>query len=190
MPVVHIFSPLMIQPLTLSRVAGDAGFHMGGVRPVLGLGQAEGDAVLAGNGTVDHRLLVVAAVAVEHGHDRQVSDDASRGPWRQNARGSRPSRGGPVLAAVTLRDRKTQVTGGIGEGFRLAQQRFPFVRRARHCRNRCAPIHDGDERSGCCHRPVQQLDLAFNEAIEVFVEIGDGSAGKLKSSSPGKCRLL
>ena len=34
---------------------------------------------------------------------------------------------GTLLAAVTLRDRKTQVTGGVGEVFRLAQQHFPFV---------------------------------------------------------------
>src|SRR5712671_6992977 len=46
MPVVHIFWPLMIQPLTLSRVAGTALVS-----------------------------ICVASVAVEHGNDRQVADD-------------------------------------------------------------------------------------------------------------------
>ncbi len=47
MPVVHIFSPLISQPLTLSRVAGAPGLHVGGVGAVVGLGEAEGDAVFA-----------------------------------------------------------------------------------------------------------------------------------------------
>src|SRR5436309_1128011 len=65
MPVVHIFSPSITQPLTLSRVAGRrAGFHMRRVRTVAGLRQAERDAIFSGDRAFDHRLLLVAAIAV------------------------------------------------------------------------------------------------------------------------------
>ena len=52
------------------------------VRAVIWLGQAKGDAILSGDRAIDHRLLLVGAVAVEHagagggtihrGHDRAV----------------------------------------------------------------------------------------------------------------------
>src|SRR6202040_3451118 len=36
---------------------------------------------------------------------------------------------GTILAAVTLRDRETQMPGRVGQIFGLAQQRFPFMPR-------------------------------------------------------------
>src|ERR1700684_2843459 len=67
MPVVHIFSPLITHPATPSRVACTAAVcNMGRTGAVLRLGQAEGDAIFSGNRAFDHRLLVFAAVAVEH----------------------------------------------------------------------------------------------------------------------------
>ena len=164
---------------------------------MLGLGQAEGDAVLAGHGTVDHRLLVVAAVAVEHGHDRQVSDDRmfvlqvivqAEAPGGKMLADHGHPEVGTLLAAVTLRDRKTQVTGGIGEIFRLAQQHFPFVpRQAAIIEIGARPFATVVEEADVVIGRFQRLDLAFDEAIE-FVEIGDevGRQVEIQGVSPGK----
>ena len=139
MPVVHIFSPLMIQPLTLSRVAWHrAGFHVRRVRAVLGLGQAKGDAVFA---VIEPSIIAFwssRAVAVEHGDDRQIADDrmlvlqivvqAEALGGKMLADHGHPEIGA-VLAAIALRDREAQMAGGVGEILGLAQQRFPFMPR-------------------------------------------------------------
>ena len=69
---------LAVDDPALDVVAGrlhGPGFHMRRVGTVLGLGQAERDAILSRDRTVDHRLLVVGAVAIEHGDNREVADD-------------------------------------------------------------------------------------------------------------------
>src|SRR5665213_3911858 len=59
----------------ISRGLYRAGFHVSGVRAVLGLGQAKGDAIFASDGAFDHGLLVVATVAIEHRDQRKIADD-------------------------------------------------------------------------------------------------------------------
>ena len=80
---------------------------------------------------------------------------------------------GTVLAAIALRDRKAQMAGGVGEIFRLAQQRFPFMPRQAAiveigARPFAAMVEEADVVVGL----FQRLDLARDEAVE-FVEIGD-----------------
>ena len=139
MPVVHIFSPLMSQPLTLSRVAGTARVSMwvasepcsGSVRPK----------VMRYLPVIEPSIIAFCssrAVAVEHGDDRQIADDrmlvlqivvqAEALGGKVLADHGHPEVGA-VLAAVALRDRKAQMAGGVGEVLGLAQQRFPFVPR-------------------------------------------------------------
>ena len=205
MPVVHIFSPL-IDPAR-DAVAGRrhrAGLHVGGVRAVVGLGQAEGDAVFAGDRAFDHRLLVVAAVAVEHGDQRQIADDRmlvlqivvqAEALGGEMLADHRHPEIGAVLAAIALRDREAQMPGGVGEVLRLAQQRFPFMPRQAAvveigARPFAAMVEEADVVVGLFER----LDLARDEAVE-FVEIGDevGRQCKIQGSSPEvvfRCRGL
>jgi hypothetical protein len=155
---------------------------MGRIRAVPGFGKAEGDAVFAPDRAVDHRLLLVAAVAVEHGHDGEIADDgvlvlqiivqaeAFGGKMLAN---DRHPQVGAVLAAVARRNRKAQMACSIGEVFGLAQQRFPFVPRQAAMieigpRPFAAMIEEADVVVG----RFQRLDLARDEAVE-FVEIGD-----------------
>src|SRR6187200_1419444 len=79
---------------------------------------------------------------------------------------------GTVLAAVTLRNGKAQMSGVVREVLRLAQQRFPFMPRQAAVleigsRPFAAMIEEADIVVGF----FQRLDLARDEAVE-FVEIG------------------
>ena len=194
---------LAVDDPALDVVAGRrhrAGFHVGGVRAMLGLGQAKGDAVFSGDRALDHRLLVVAAVAVEHGHQRQIADD--RMLVLQIVVQAEPLGGemladhrhpeiGAVLAAIAFRDREAQVAGGVGEILHLAQQRFPFMPRQAAvveigARPFAAMVEEADVVVGFFNR----LDLARDEVVE-FAEIGDevGRQCKIQGSSP-RCRFL
>ena len=80
---------------------------------------------------------------------------------------------GAVLAAIAFRDRETQMAGGVGEIFRLAQQRFPFMPRQPAiveigARPFAAVVEEADIVVGL----LERLDLARDELVE-FVEIGD-----------------
>jgi hypothetical protein len=156
------------------------GFHMRRVGTVIGFGEAKRDAVFSGDRAFDHRLLIVGAVAVEHGDDGQIADDrmlvlqivVQAETFRREmlADHGHPEIG-TVLAAIALRNREPQVTGGVGEIFGLAQQRFPFVPRQAAiveigARPFAAVIEEADVVVGL----LQRLDLAHDEAIE-FVEI-------------------
>ena len=95
---------------------------------------------------------------------------------------------GAILAAVALRDRKAQMARRVGEIFRLAQQRFPFVPRQAAvveigARPFAAMIEEADVVVGLFDR----LDLACDEAVE-FVEIGDqvGRQCKIQGAAPDR----
>ncbi|MGY2934422.1 hypothetical protein ACVWZ6_004024 [Bradyrhizobium sp. GM6.1] len=159
-----------------------ARFHMGGVRAVIWLGQAEGDAVLALDRAVDHRLLVVASVAIEHGGDGEVADDGmlvlevvvqAEALGGKVLADDRHPEVGAILAAILLRHRKTQMAGGVCEILGLAQQRLPFVARQAAileigARPFAAVIEEADVIVG----RLQRLDLLFDEKVELC-EIGD-----------------
>ena len=113
-------------------------FHMGRIRSVIGFGQTERNAILASQRAFDHRLLVIAAVAIEHGHQRKVSDNGvfvlqivmqAEALGREMLADHRHPEIGAVLAAVMLGDRKTQMSGLVGESLRLTKQVFPFMAR-------------------------------------------------------------
>ncbi len=72
---------------------------------------------------------------------------------------------GTVLAAVALRDRKTQMAGGIREVFGLAQQRLPFVpRQAAIVEIGARPFAAMVEKADVVVGLFQRLDLALDEA--------------------------
>ena len=160
-----------------------------------GLGEAEGDAVFAGDRAFDHRLLVVAAVTVEHGHQRQVADDRvlvlqvivqAKALCRKMLADHRHPEIGAILAAVALGNRETKMPGRVGEIFHFAQQRFPFMPRQPAifeigARPFAAMIEEADVVVGVLDR----LDLARDEAIEL-VEIGDevGRQCKIQGATP------
>ena len=181
-----------------------AGFHVGRIRAVLGLGQAEGDAIFSGDRALDHRLLVVAAIAVEHGHQRQVADD--RMFVLQIVVQAEPLGGemladhrhpeiGAVLAAIAFRDREAEMPGAVGEIFHLAQQRFPFMpRQPAIVEIGARPFAAMIEKPDVVVRVFDRLDLARDELVE-FGEIGDevGRQCKIQGSSPRccfSCRLV
>src|SRR6516225_4445611 len=58
----------------VARARRRSHLHMGGIRAMMWLSQPERDAILSGDRGVDHRLLILAAVAVQHGHDRKIAD--------------------------------------------------------------------------------------------------------------------
>ena len=98
---------------------------------------------------------------------------------------------GTVLAAVAFRNRKTQMAGGIGEVFSLAQQRFPFMpRQAAIVEIGARPFAAVIEKADVVVGLLQRLDLARDESIE-FVEIGDEVGGQCKiHGGLPECRLL
>jgi hypothetical protein len=175
---------LAVDDPALDVVAGrlhGPGFHMCRIGTVVRLGQAKRDAIFARNRAVDHRLLIVGAIAVEHGDDREVTNDrmlvlqivvqaeAFRGEMFTDH--GHPEVG-TVLAAIMLRNREAQMAGGVGEILGLAQQRFPFVPRQAAvfeigARPFAAVVEEADVVIGL----LQRLDLARDEAVE-FVEIG------------------
>ena len=183
MPVVHIFSPLITQPLTPSRVACTARVSIwvasepcsGSVRPK----------VMRYLPVIEPSIIAFCssrAVAVEHGDDRQIADDRmlvlqivvqAEALGGKMLADHRHPEVGTVLAAIALRDREAQMAGVVGEVLGLAQQHFPFVPRQAAvveigARPFAAVIEEADVVVGLFER----LDLARDEAIE-FGEIGD-----------------
>ena len=175
-----------------------AGFHMGRIRAVLRLRKAKRDAIFSRDRAFDHRLLVVAAIAVEHGHQRQIADD--RMFVLQVVVQAKPLGGemladhrhpeiGAVLAAIAFRDREAEVPGGVGEIFHPSQQRFPFMaRQPAIVEIGTRPFPAMVEKPDVVIRVFDRLDLACNEPIE-FGEIGDEVSRqcKIQGSSP-RCR--
>jgi hypothetical protein len=89
---------------------------------------------------------------------------------------------GAVLAAITLRDRKAQMAGGVGQIFDLSQQRFPFVpRQAALIEIGARPFAAMVEETDVVVDLFQRLDLARDEAIE-FIEIATNACSCLASS--------
>ncbi len=176
-------------------------FHVGGIRAVLGLGETKGDAIFSCDRAFDHRLLVVAAVAVEHGDQRQIADD--RMLVLQIVVQAKPPGGkmladhghpeiGAILAAVALRYREAQMPGAVGEIFHFSQQRFPFMPRQPAiveigARPFAAMIEETDVVIGLFDR----LDLARDELVEL-TEIGDqvGRQCKIQGSLSRNVLLL
>src|SRR6266851_4311065 len=194
-PVVHIFSPLITQPATPPRFACTARVSMGRVRPMFGLGEAKGDAVFSGDGTFDHRLLVVAAVAVEHCDQRKVADDgmfvlqivmqAKSLGGKMLADHGHPEIGA-ILAAVAFRDREAQVPGIISKIFHPSQQRFPLMpRQPAILEIGARPFAAMIEETDIVVRCFDRLDLARDELIELG-EIRDqvGRQCEIQGSSP------
>ena len=201
MPVVHIFWPLISHPEMPSRVAGTARVSMwvasepcsGSVRPkvirYLPLIEA-----------VDHRLLLVVAVAVEHGDERQIADDRmfvlqiivqAKSLGGKMLADHRHPEIGAVLAAVLFRDRKSQMPGLIGEILHPAQQRLPFLpRQPAIVEIGARPFAAMIEETDIVVSLLDRLDLARDELIEL-VEIGDqiGRQGKIQGGTPG-CLFL
>ena len=75
---VHSSSPhlLAVDEPSVDAIAArlhGAGFHVGGIRAMLGLGKTEGDAVFSGDRAFNHGLLIIAAVTIEHRDQRQVA---------------------------------------------------------------------------------------------------------------------
>jgi hypothetical protein len=159
-----------------------ARLHVGRVRAVMRLGETKGDAVPALDRAVDHRLLVVAAVAVEHGHNRKIADDGMlvlevvvqpETFGGEMLADHRHPEVGTILAAILPRHREAQVTGRICKILRLAEQRFPFMPRQAAileigARPFAAMVEEADVVVGL----FQRLDLARDEAVELS-EIGD-----------------
>src|SRR6185437_2581607 len=80
---------------------------------------------------------------------------------------------GAVLAAMALRDRETQMAGGVGEVFHFSQQRFPFMpRQAAVFEIGARPFAAMVEETDVVIGLLDRLDLARDETIE-FPEIGD-----------------
>src|SRR5690348_7049287 len=112
--------------------------HIGGIRAMVWFSQAEGDAILSGDRAVDHGLLILAAVAVEHGHDWKIADDrmlvlqivvpAQTFGFKMLADHGHPELG-TIVPAIAPGQGKAQMPGGIGEVLGPAQQRFPFASR-------------------------------------------------------------
>ena len=185
---VHAGRPhlLAVDDPALDVVAGRrhrARLHVRRVGAVIRLGQAKGDAVLALDRAVDHRLLVVAAVAVEHGDDGQIADDRmlvlqivvqAEALRRQNARGSRPSRGWSRPC------RHIASASQSADGRRRRRDPWPcaaalpiHAAAGRHSRNRCAPIRGDGRRSGCCRRPASSGLISRSMKRSSSSEIGD-----------------
>src|SRR3954454_17372506 len=93
---------------------------------------------------------------------------------------------GAVLAAVTLRNRKTQMPRAVGETFHLANTSFPSVpRQPAVFEVGARPFPSMIEKADVVVRLLERLDLASDEAIE-FVQIGDqvGRQCEIHGSSP------
>ena len=117
------------------RRALRAGFHMRGVGAVVGLGQAEGDAVFAGDAALDHRPLLGASVQVEHGHERKIADDRvlvlqivvqAQALGGEVLADHRHPQVRAIFAAVLLGESEAVVAGLVGEVLDVAQQPLPF----------------------------------------------------------------
>jgi len=152
-------------------------FHVGGVGAMVGLCQTEGDAVFAGERAFDHRLLVVAAIAIQHRHQRKVADD---GVFVLQVVVQAKSLGGEmladhrhpevraVLAAVALRDRKAQMPGLVREGLRLTQQVFPLMtRQPTLVEIRTRPLPAVIEEANVVVALLQRLDGLLDESIKL-----------------------
>ena len=99
---------------------------------------------------------------------------------------------GAVLAAVALRDRKAQVSGGVGEIFHLSQQGFPFLpRQPAFVEIGARPFATMIEKPDVVVGVLDRLDLAGDEAVE-FIEIGDevGRQCKIQGSLSQNCLLV
>src|SRR5581483_7242849 len=162
---------------------------------VMRFGQAKGDAVLARERALDHRLLFIAAVAVEHGDEREIADD--RMLVLQIVMEAEPLGGkmladhghpqvGAVLAAIALWNGKAQMARRVGAVLRLAQQRLPVMAwQAAMLEIGARPFAAMVEEADVVIGLLQRLDLARDEAVE-FVEIGDEVGGQceIQGASP------
>ena len=189
---------LAVDPPALAvvgRTAPRRGLHPGRIRAVLGLGQAESDAVSSRDRAVDHRLLLVAAVAVEHHHQRQIADDRmlvlqivvqAQPLGREMLADHRHPEVGTVLAAVTPSASRNADARPCRRGLGLAQQRLPFLpRQAAILEIGARPFAAMIEETDVVVGVLQRLDLARDEAVE-FVEISDqvGRQCKIHGASP------
>ncbi len=194
---------LAVDHPSLDAVAGRlhrAGFHMGRIRAMLGLGEAKGDAVFSDQRSLDHRLLVVAAVAVEHGDEREIADDRvlvlqvvvqAKSLGREMLADHGHPEIGAIPAAITLRDGKAQMPRPVGDIFHPAQQQFPLMpRQPAIFEIGARPFAPMIEEADVVVSLLDRLDLARDEFVQL-VEVGDqvGRQGKIQGSSP-RCVFL
>src|SRR5205807_817843 len=124
----------------------------------------------------DHRLLVVAAVAVEHRDQRQVADDRmlvlqivvqAKSLGGKMLANDRHPEIRAILAAVTLRDRKTQVSRIVGEVLHFPQQHFPLTpRQSAIVEIGACPFAAMIEETDVVIGVLDRLDLACDELVE------------------------
>ena len=122
--------------LAVTRLAHGARFHMGRIRAVLRLGQAEGHALGAGELAFDKiLLLIVPAIIVHHDDDRKIADDRmlvlqivvqAEPLCREMLANDRHREVRAVLAAILFRQRETQMAGFVGAILGFAQKLLPF----------------------------------------------------------------
>ncbi len=191
MPVVHIFSPSMRQPMTPSRVSAHRyGLHVRGVGAMRGFGQTEGDAVAFIEHAVGELgLLFGRAEVAQHQHEGVVGDDRMFGLQvvvQAQALGRQvlADHGHPqvaaVLAAVLFGQGKAQVAGLVGQAPHLLQQRLPFgPRQAVVVEIGARPFAAVVEEALVVVARLQRHDLAFDEGVE-FAQVGHQVGGQVE----------
>ena len=158
MPVLNRFMPLITQspPCFVGR-----GLHEGGVRAVVGLGQAEGDALLAGEHAFEIAvLLLLGAETVQQQGDREIADDRAlvlqvvvqaEALVREMFADDRHGEVGTVLAAQRLGQARSADGPPCRRGG-ASRPGAPPIRDAagRHCPSRCGRARGDGRRSGYC----------------------------------------
>ena len=175
MPVLNRFMPLIIQspPCFDGR-----GLHEGGVRAVIGLGQAEGDALPAGEHALEIAvLLLLGAEAVQQQRHREIADD--RALVLQVVVQAEPLVGemladdrhgevGAFLAAQLLGQGEAQMARFVGAAAHLGQKRLPFMPRLAVI----VPVGAGMlaamvEEADIVVLALERPDLALDESVEL-----------------------
>jgi hypothetical protein len=174
--------------------------HPGGVGTVVRLGQAEGDARLAGDRVLqEHVLLFLVAEAHQHVHEREVAHDGAlvlqvvvqaQALLRQVLADDRHAQVRAAVAAGFLGQRIAQVAGLVGAAAHLAQQLFPLgvglaVILPVGARVLAAMVEETD----VVVLVLERLDLLLDEGVErVELGLNVGRNGEIHDRLP--CRTV
>ena len=171
----------------IADLADGARLHMGGIGPVIGLGQPERDPAAALKPAEDELLLLrLGPEGVEHGDEGKVTDNRmfilkvivqAQPPGGKAITDHRHPQVGAILAAILARRGKPPVSGGIGAGSGLAQQVLPLMARQALVLEIGPGIFAAViEEADIIIRLFERLDLAGDEIIE-FGQIGQEIVG-------------
>ena len=161
---------------------------------MIGLGQAEGDALLAGEHALEIAvLLLLGAEAVQQQRHREVADDRAlvlqvvvqaEPLVREMLADDRHGEVGAVLAAQLLGQAEAQMAGLVGAAAHLGQKRLPFVARLAVI----VPVGAGMlaamvEEADIVVLALERPDLALDEGVEL-AQIGRDIGGNVEIHGP------